>query len=106
MHREVQCVDNYINIGNMSEYNIIIERDNASGLYCGQCEQIPEAISQGGTEEELLDNIREAIELVLADRQEMMRVSCERMRDIISGREKTISHKAAMQFVDRAIANA
>lgn len=48
----------------MSEYNIIIERDNASGLYCGQCEQIPEAISQGSTEEELLDNIREAIELV------------------------------------------
>ena len=31
---------------------------------------IPEAISQGSTEEELLDNIREAIELVLADRQE------------------------------------
>ena len=70
VHRRVQGIENYINIGDMSEYNIIIERDNASGLYCGQCEQIPEAISQGSTEEELLDNIREAIELVLADRQE------------------------------------
>jgi predicted RNase H-like HicB family nuclease len=57
----------------MSEYNIIIEKDEATGMFCGQCEQVPEAISQGATEEELLENIREAIELVLEDRQESVR---------------------------------
>lgn len=54
----------------MSEYTIIIEYDPATGLYCGQCQQLPEAISQGSTEDELMDNIREAIELVLEDRAE------------------------------------
>jgi predicted RNase H-like HicB family nuclease len=57
----------------MSEYNIIIEKDAETGLFCGQCEQVPEAISQGASEEELLENIREAIELVLEDRQESVR---------------------------------
>ena len=34
---------------------------------------MPEAISQGATEQELLENIREAIELVLEDRRESVR---------------------------------
>ena len=55
---------------NMAEYTIIIEHDPDTGLYCGQCQQLPEAISQGRTEEELMTNIREAIELVLEDRAE------------------------------------
>ena len=46
------------------DYTIIIEDDPATGLFCGQCEQLSEAISQGATENELMDNIREAIELV------------------------------------------
>ena len=54
----------------MSEYTIIIEHDPVTGLYCGQCQQLPEAISQGSTEDELMDNIREAIALVLEDRAE------------------------------------
>jgi predicted RNase H-like HicB family nuclease len=54
----------------MAEYTIIIEHDPVTGLYCGQCQQLPEAISQGHTEEELMNNIREAIELVLEDRAE------------------------------------
>ena len=57
----------------MAEYTVIIEHDPATGLYCGQCQQLPEAISQGRTEDELMDNIREAIELVLEDRAESMR---------------------------------
>ena len=57
----------------MAEYTIIIEHDAATGLYCGQCQQLPEAISQGKTEDELLANIREAIELVLEDRAENIR---------------------------------
>ena len=57
----------------MSEYTIIIERDPKTGIYCGQCQQLPEAISQGSTEDELMDNIREAIELVLEERAESMK---------------------------------
>ena len=49
----------------MAEYTVIIEHDPVTGLYCGQCQQLPETISQGSTEEELMDNIREAIELGL-----------------------------------------
>lgn len=54
----------------MAEYTVIIEKDPETGLYCGQCQQLPEAISQGSTEDELMANIREAIELVLEDRAE------------------------------------
>ena len=66
----------------MAEYTIIIEHDPATGLYCGQCQQLPEAISQGSTEEELMDNIREAIELVLEDRE-------ENIKNLYSGRRYT-----------------
>lgn len=55
------------------EYTIIVEHDPATGLFCGQCEQLPEAISQGATESELMDNIREAIALVLEDRRDALR---------------------------------
>ena len=55
----------------MAEYTVIIEKDPETGLYCGQCQQLPEAISQGSTEDELMANIREAIELVLEDRAPM-----------------------------------
>ena len=37
-------------------------------------------------------------------REEMMQVSCERMRDIIAGREQTLSHDEVMEMVDNAIA--
>ena len=63
----------------MAEYTIIIEHDPVTGLYCGQCQQLPEAISQGGTEEELIANMREAIELVLEDR-------AENIKQLYSGR--------------------
>lgn len=42
----------------------------------------------------------------LRTREEMMQVSRERMRDIIAGREKTLSHEEAMKMVDDAIAKA
>ena len=60
----------------MSEYTVIVEYDPATGLYCGQCQQLPEAISQGSTEDELMANIREAIELVLEDRAENINHRC------------------------------
>ena len=37
-------------------------------------------------------------------REEMMQVSRERMRDIIAGREQTLSHDEVMEMVDNAIA--
>ena len=66
----------------MAEYTIIIEHDPVTGLYCGQCQQLPEAISQGRTEDELMANIQEAIELVLEDR-------AENMKRLYSGRSVT-----------------
>lgn len=40
----------------------------------------------------------------LRTREEMIEVSQERMRDIIAGREQTLSHEEAMKLVDMAIA--
>jgi hypothetical protein len=36
----------------------------------------------------------------------MENVSKQRMRDIIAGRENTVSHEEAMKMVDKAIADA
>ena len=75
-------------IMNMAEYTIIIEHDPVTGLYCGQCQQLPEAISQGSTEEELIANMREAIELVLEDR-------AENIKQLYMGR-KIVSRRIAV----------
>ena len=37
-------------------------------------------------------------------REEMIEISRERMRDIVAGREQTLSHEEAMKLVDEAIA--
>ena len=42
----------------------------------------------------------------LRSREEMESVLKERMRDIIAGRENTVSHEEAMKMVDKAIADA
>lgn len=42
----------------------------------------------------------------LRTREEMTEVSRERMRDIVAGREQTLSHEEAMRLVDEAIAKA
>lgn len=47
------------------EYTVIIEKDPKTGTYTGQCVQLPAAISQGDTYEELMENIKDAIRLVL-----------------------------------------
>ena len=49
----------------MVSYTIIIEKDKESGWYTGQCQQVPEAISQGESLNELMKNMKEAIELSL-----------------------------------------
>jgi Mg2+/Co2+ transporter CorC len=42
----------------------------------------------------------------LRTREEMMEISKERMRDIIAGNERTLSHEETMKLVDMAIAKA
>ncbi len=47
------------------EYTILIHKDIDGGWYCGQCQQLPGAISQGKTLDELMENMKDAIQLVL-----------------------------------------
>ena len=54
------------------EYTAIIQKTPA-GWYIGQCEQIPEALTQGRTIEEVKENLKDAIKLVLEDDQEDFR---------------------------------
>lgn len=55
------------------EYSIIIEKDPESGWYIGQCAQLPEALSQGKTLDELMKNMKEAIELAVECRKKEMK---------------------------------
>ena len=47
------------------EFSIIIHKDEKSGWYTGKCVQIPGAMSQGQTLDELIDNMKDAIRLML-----------------------------------------
>lgn len=49
----------------MKTFTVAIERDEETGLYVAQCLEIPQAISQGATEDEAIRNVKEAIELAL-----------------------------------------
>lgn len=46
------------------QFKVWLEESDEGG-YTAQCLEIPAAISEGETKEEALDNIKEAIELVL-----------------------------------------
>jgi len=50
-------------------YNIYIET-NEDGWLTGQCEQLPQAISQGENLDDLMENMKDAIELVLEYQRE------------------------------------
>ena len=49
----------------------IIEKSN-DGWYVGQLEEMPEVLSQGKTVNELLANLKDALNLILEDRKEDM----------------------------------
>lgn len=51
----------------MKTYSAIIEKDNATGLYVGYIPGFVGAHSQGETIDELNDNLREVIEMLLED---------------------------------------
>lgn len=53
--------------------HIIVEKDSESGWFTATCPALPGCITQGQTEEELIENIREAVTLWLEvqDEKEM-----------------------------------
>ena len=55
------------------EYSIIIEKNPTTGVYVGQCSQLPEAMSQGNTLAELMANMKEAIELAIECRRDELK---------------------------------
>ena len=59
-----------INKVNKMEYTAIIEK-MPSGWYIAQCEQVPGALTQGRTLEEVRENLKEAIFLVLEAEKEL-----------------------------------
>jgi predicted RNase H-like HicB family nuclease len=52
------------------KFVVTIDRDE-DGMWVAECPAIPGCVSQGSTKEELLANIKEAIELCLEVRAEM-----------------------------------
>ena len=46
------------------DYTAIITKTK-SGHYIAQCKELPEALTQGNTEEEALENLQDAIDLIL-----------------------------------------
>jgi len=51
------------------DYTAIIKKTK-SGRYIAQCEQLPAALTQGDTEEEALENLQDAIDLILKTEEE------------------------------------
>lgn len=47
------------------KWRVVLERDPETGDWASWCPELPGCTSAGETEEEALDNIREAIELYL-----------------------------------------
>ena len=47
------------------KYTLKIHKDEATGWYTGQCIQVPGAISQGETFQELMENMEDAIRMIL-----------------------------------------
>ncbi|MEI8201905.1 MAG: type II toxin-antitoxin system HicB family antitoxin [Bacteroidota bacterium] len=48
-----------------AELTILIQKDAELGMYVGQIEEFPAAISQGKTIEELKENLTDALKLLL-----------------------------------------
>lgn len=68
------------------EYTAIIEKTE-SGMYIAQCEQIPQALTQGKTIEEAKENLIDAINLCLE-----------------FNKEETIKQHKGLKYIRRKIA--
>ena len=80
------------------EYTIRIKKDSKSGWLSGQCEQIPEAITQGKDLEELMFMMEDAIKLVLECKRDEFRAQLVDkdtvVRELIIGNETKPTDKA------------
>ena len=56
------------------EYPIVIEQDPEAGGYVVSCPNLRGCVSQGETEEEALDNIKDAIRTYLASIEDLKRL--------------------------------
>jgi hypothetical protein len=87
------------------ETNVIYQEvsivDALLTLYHQQNERVRRAFLARVYQEDSMSDM-----LGLRTREEMMEVSRERMRDIVAGREQTLSHEEVMKMVDGAIAAA
>lgn len=64
------------------EFYVVIERDE-DGCYVGEVPQLKACYSQGKTIEELMDNMKEVIELCLEEEEEIHSVEFVGVRKII-----------------------
>ena len=69
IQKKVYLCEYWINKERM-EYTAIIEKAN-DGWYVAQCAEVPNAHTQGHTIEEVKENLKEAIELVLSCEREI-----------------------------------
>ena len=65
------------------EYTIRIKKDSKSGWLTGQCEQLPEAITQGKDLEELMFMMEDAIKLVLECKRDEFRAQLDAENTIV-----------------------
>lgn len=64
------------------EFYVVIERDE-DGYYVGEVPQLKACYSQGKTIEELMDNMKEVIELCLEEEEEIHSVEFVGVRKIV-----------------------
>ncbi len=62
----------HISIQNMKKYifTVVIEKDSDANMYVGEVPGIPGCHTQGETIDELMENMREVIELCIESRKE------------------------------------
>ncbi|MDR2232608.1 MAG: type II toxin-antitoxin system HicB family antitoxin [Tannerella sp.] len=80
------------------EYTILIKQNPQSGWFIGQCEEIPEAITQGKDMDELMFMMEDAIELALECRRDELRETFSDSNTIV--RKLTIGNEK--KFIDQA----
>lgn len=61
------------------EYTISVHKNTENGWYSGQCVQIPGAISQGKTLDELMENMKDAITMILEYNKEQAHSNGEKV---------------------------
>jgi predicted RNase H-like HicB family nuclease len=64
-------------------FTIRLKKDKESGYYAARCVELPEVISQGRTEQEALNNVREALELVLQEYESQAKKEGDKLIPIV-----------------------